>query len=262
MLFGHCFGLVGSFNKLGRAPHLLFHVTNFNCGTAHDALFDCIHITLSWNILDPQRHSDHNKYLAARVIIEAGFGCVFLDTDDWLERRTEPSLKNVYYPSDKSKKPDVFLGSLAYNGFQISSSGLIIWPYCLQGQGGYRCSRNATIPLSHACTCTCVMFFEPTGAAKLFLHHIIHYMDFVPNAWEQDLASKLLPLHVQKGLTLELGNMELFFNPPYNITKLAKYMMMTISPEPEVFINHGLKLMDIQNFCKEFSEDCKGPFRK
>lgn len=228
--------------------------------------------------LTKQRISDHNKYLAASLIIQAGYSAYFLDTDAWFENLHVSDITPSRLP-----QMDIYIGTISESRqdskrtvtaedtpaclFNIMASGACDSspaaefqyysdcpiaerhrnPSC-RGEGALVNMTEAERPAAYACVCTCLILFHPTARAARFLDHVLMFLRR-HIVWEQDLISKLLPLHIENGLVAETQYKELLPGIPAGPSVDA-------TPIPTVYAAHSghktVKPLTIdRSFCGE-----------
>lgn len=142
-----------------------------------------------WSRLDGQRTTDHYKYALALAMLELGHRTVFLDTDVFFA----PTRLSVQIDSDAF---DFAIKLLTTTSLTELS------PDLCESRSGFLGTPCGSGPAHYACICTCIMAFNPTAWSISFLRSVVEVLHAEPNLWEQDLVSKLLPLHMHKGLVV------------------------------------------------------------
>ena len=193
-----------------------------------------------WKQLDSQRHTDHNKYVLARMIISSGYTAAFLDTDVWFEASAVPTTSlSTFDIAIKSLSPDPFYRSIDKKHACEMAHAANTGAPCLQRPN-----------FAYCCICSCIMFFNPTSPSKMFLNNIIKVLAVDPFIWEQDLTGRLLPLHVYLGLNLY--DLDESYSMENNITIYANGGFGHPNPFHNSLIYHsGIKVIAPPGFCRD-----------
>ena len=199
-----------------------------------------------WGKLDSQRTTDHFKYVIALALLELGHRVVFLDTDVWFQPGITIDRKRTHHQNARLASNRTF--DIAIKSLSTRTVADFAQEPCESRSGfsGEPCGAGKVL---FACICTCYMAFYPTKHSINFLRSVVRVLIAEPNLWEQDLVSKLLPIHVARGL--ELYDLSESFAVAHNITVFENggYAHPNPFEEKSLFYHSGDKGHIPEGFC-------------